>query len=66
MFAYGITQPVTDPIVDPLKDPVLSEALAYRAEVQAVREPQSVGAPSCDVSSDLPELSLAFDPGLDG
>jgi len=66
MFAYGISQPVTDPVVDPLKDPVLGEALAYRAEVQAVREPQSVGAPSCDVASGPRELSLAFDSGLEG
>jgi len=66
MFVYGILPPVSDPIVDPLKDPVLGEASAYRAQVQAVSEPQCVGSPSCDVSSGSPELSLAFDPGLDG
>ncbi|MBI4806078.1 MAG: hypothetical protein HY795_12660 [Desulfovibrio sp.] len=66
MFAYGITPPVSDPIADPLKDPVYGEALTYRAELQAVREPQCVGAPNCEVASGAPELSLAFDPGLDG
>ena len=66
MFVYGIIPPVSDPIYDPLKDPVLGEASAYRTQLQAVREPQSVGSPACDLGSGSPELSLAFDPGLDG
>ena len=65
MFVYGIILPVSDPIADPLKDPILGEAEAYAAQVQAVRDPQCVGSPSCDVASGSPDSAPAFDSGLD-